>query len=285
MIHLIIDSCCDINQELKQKLKPSIAPLKVRLANGIEYTDDGTTDVAAMLREMALSKQGATSACPSSEDYAEDMRQHDKCLVVALSSKLSGSYNSARIAAEMVMEENPDKKIYVFDSKTASAGELQLALFLHEKIEQGLSFDEIVVQGEQFISKLSTMFVLEDLGNLIRNGRLSKVSGLIASFLSLCPIMGDNGHGEIKLVAKVRGMQNSLKKLAELVAEQTNYAVDRSLRLVLAYCNCPERAANLKTDLMQKCKALREIILVPTGALSSIYANSGGIVISFCSAE
>ncbi|HBT66072.1 MAG TPA: DegV family protein [Ruminococcaceae bacterium] len=283
-IQLIVDSCCDLTPELKEKLVPDIAPLTIRLA-GSEYLDDGTVDVAAMLDEMAASKQGASSACPSSEDYAEHMRKYDQCFVVTLSSKLSGSYNAARIAAEMVMEEFPDKKIYVFDSKTASAGELQLALFLHEKIEQGLSFDEIVVLGEEFIDSLRTMFVVEDLGNLIRNGRLSKVSGLIASVLSLCPIMGENGQGDIKLVAKVRGIQNSLRKLVELVSEHTSNAAANSLRLVLSYCHCPERATALKTDLMEKCNALREVILVSTGALSSMYANKGGVVIAFSSAD
>lgn len=280
-IHLIIDSCCDITDELKEKLKPGIAPLKVRLSSGREYLDDGKTDISAMLSDMAASKQGASSACPSSEDFAQHMRLYEECFVVTISSKLSGSYNSARVAAEMVREEFPEKKIHVFDSKSASAGELHLALFLHEKIEQGLPFDQIVEMGDDFISTLRTMFVLEDLGNLIRNGRLSKVSGLIASVLSLCPIMGDNGHGEINLVAKVRGIQNSLKKLTELVAEQTKDAVARSLRLILANCNCPERAGMLREKLYEKCQALGEIIVVPTGALSSMYANKGGVIVAF----
>jgi DegV family protein with EDD domain len=280
-IHLIVDSCCDLTPELIEKLKPSIAPLKVMIDKTKEVLDDGTVDIPKMLDEMASSKHGASSACPSIEDFAEPMRQHDQCFVVTISSKLSGSYNTACIAAEMVMNEFENKKIYVFDSKSASAGELHLALFLHEKISEGLPFEEIVELGEEFIKSMRTIFIVEDLGNLIRNGRLNKISGLIASVLSLCPIMGENGQGEIKLITKVRGMQNSLRKLVDLVSEYTKNTTANSIRLVLSHCNCQERAVELGLKLREKCSALCEVITVPTSALSSMYANKGGIIISF----
>lgn len=280
-IQLIVDSCCDLTKELREKLKPDVAPLKVKVVGGQEYIDDGTVDIAALISDMAASRQGAISACPSTGEYAKYMRMYDECFVVTLSSKLSGSYNAARVAAENVLEEEPYKKIHVFDSESASAGEIQIAILLSEKIKQGLSFEEIIPDVENYIAEMHTLFVLEDLGNFIKNGRLSKVKGLIASVLSLCPIMGENGHGDIRLVAKMRGIQNSLRKLVEIVSEQTAELTEKSVRLVLSYCNCPERAEGLKKDLMEKCSALREVVLVPTGALSSMYANNGGVIIAF----
>lgn len=280
-IQLIVDSCCDLTPELKERLQVKVAPLKVRVSSGAEYIDDGTADIPALIADMARSKQGTASACPSTEEYAEPMRETEECFVVTLSSKLSGSYNAARVAADMVMEDHPEKKIHVFDSESASAGEVQLALFLYDRIEEGLAFEEIIPLADAFIAKMRTLFVLEDLGNFVKSGRLSKVSGLLASVLSLCPIMGDNGHGDVKLVAKARGVQNSLRKLVEIVGELMEGRKDKSVRLVLAFCNCPARAESLKAALLEKCAMLREIILVPTGALSTMYANDGGVIVAF----
>lgn len=280
-IHIIVDSCCDLSLELKEQIKPDVAPLKVKVTGGNEYLDDGTVDIKVLIKEMADSRQGASSACPSAEDFAKYMRLYEESFVVTLSSKLSGSFNAARVAAELVREEYPNKKIHVFDSESASAGELQIALLLNEKIKNGLPFEDIISIAEEYIEKMHTYFVLEDLGNFIKNGRLGRVSGLIASVLSLCPIMGDNGHGEIRLVSKVRGIQNSLRKLVDIVAEQTADKAERSIRMVMGYCNCPERADELKRHLLEKCAALREVVLVPTGALSSMYANNGGVVIAY----
>lgn len=280
-IHLIVDSCCDLTSEMKASLDCDIAPLIVRVGGGCEYIDDGTVDIAALIADMAASRQGASSSCPSTEDYAVPMRGYDECFVVTLSSKLSGSFNAARLAAEMVREEFPDKKIHVFDSRSASSGEVHIAMYLGEKIRQGLDFETIVTQTEAFIDQMRTLFVLEDFSNFIKNGRIPKIAGLIASALNLCPIMGENGEGDIKLAAKARGVQNSLHKLVEMVADMTKSRTSHSLRLVLAQCNCPQRAEEIKKNLLEKCEALREVVVVPTGALSAMYAGSGGVVLAF----
>lgn len=179
------------------------------------------------------------------EEYAEQMRRCDACIVVTLSGKLSGSYNSARVARDMVLEESPGKQIHILDSESASAGELRLALYLKELIDAGEDFDTVVEKSTRFMESMRTLFVLEDLGNLVKNGRLNKVSGIVASVLSLCPIMSDDGHGEIRMAAKARGMKQALMKLTSLIAQETAGAAPRSLTLTMAYCNCPERAGLL----------------------------------------
>ena len=218
-IQLIADSCCDTTPELQQRLGLVKAPLKINIAGGKTYIDDGGVDIPTLIADMKASKAAASSACPSPEEFAELMRPCDECFVVTLSSKLSGSYNAARVAMDMVREAHPEKKIHVFDSKSAAAGELQIALFLKERIDAGESFEAIIPQAEAFIANMRTLFVLEDLGNFVKNGRLNKVTGIVASILSLCPIMSDDGHGEVKMAAKVRGLQNALTRLVDLVAE------------------------------------------------------------------
>lgn len=280
-IHLIVDSCCDHTPELKKKLGLHVAPLKIQVAGGRQYIDNGEIEVKDLLADMAASKQPASSACPSPEEYARYMRQYDECLVVTLSSKLSGSYNAARNAMEIVREEYPEKRIYIFDSKSASAGELRIALYIKELIDAGKSFDTIVLMTERLISEMRTLFVLEDLSNMVKNGRLNKVSGILASVLSLCPILGDDGKGEIRMVSKARGNKMALNKMVELLKEYTASIAPRSLLMVLAYCNCPTRAEGLKRVILEHCAAFREIITVPTGGLSTMYASNGGIILAY----
>lgn len=280
-IQIIADSCCDTTEDLRREIGMDFAPLKVQVAGGPQYTDTPAMDIRRFLKEMKSSKQSAGSACPSIEEYAEHMRKYEQSVVITLSDKLSGSYNSARVARELVMEESPEKKIHIFDSESASAGELRLALYIKELIDAGESIETVVEKGTAFVAQMRTLFVLEDLGNLIKNGRLNKVSGLVASVLSLCPIMSDDGHGDIKMLSKARGMRQALSKLVGEIREETALRLPKSLTLVMAYCNCPERAAVLKADILENCPAVGRVIVVPTGGVSTVYANDGGIVVAF----
>lgn len=278
-IQIIIDSCCDVTPALRRALRFEVASLTVRVGEQ-SFRDDETLSVPALLQAMKACKDSATSACPSPEEYASLMRRADQSVVVTLSSKLSGSYNAAMVARDMVLEEFPEKRIHVFDSESASAGELRVALLLRQYIDGGMEFDEIVEKTPQFIAGMKTFFVLEDLSNLVKNGRISKVAGLMGTMLSIRPIMGENGHGEIIQLDKVRGTQTAMRRLVEIVAAHTSQFPQNTLTLVLSYCNCPQRAAELKEKLLAASAALREVILVPTCGISTLYANDGGVVLA-----
>ena len=279
-ICLIADSCCDTTPALREKTQVSFAPLSVEIVGESVYVDDGTVEIPALLEHMRNATNGMRSACPSPDAYAQLMRQCDACFVITLSSRLSGSFNAACLAKQMVQEESPEKKIAVLDSQSASAGETQLLLYVHGLIEQGLPFDQIHSLAQEYIAKLRTLFVLEDLGNLFRGGRLHKIAGSIASKIKLCPIMSDDGHGSIKLVSPSLGMRHALHKLVDLVAQNTQHLRAQSIRIVVCFCNCKDRAEKLKDSFLRKCPAIKEIILVPVGALSAMYANDGGIIIA-----
>ncbi len=279
-IQIIVDSCCDMTPALRNLLRVSVASLKIDIGTN-HYIDDEQIDVKTLLADMKAHKEPPVTACPSPDEYATLMEQAQDSFVVTLSSKLSGSYNAACVAREMVLEKHPEKKIHVFDSESAAAGETLVALKLRDRIDGGRKFEEIVGEITEFIAGLRTRFVLEDLSNLVKNGRISKVAGLLGGVLALRPIMGEDGHGSIVALEKVRGTQNAMHRLVELVMESTKDAAAKSLTLVMSYCNCPERAMTLKKDFMEKCSAFREVILVPTSGLSSVYACNGGIIVAF----
>ena len=279
-IQLIADSCCDLSEWMKRETGVKTAPLIVRV-DGTDYVDDGTVDIASMLDHMASVKECATSACPSPEAYAALMVEAEESMVVTLSSHLSGSYQAACLAKDLVLETYPEKKIHVFDSESAAAGETRVALLLHEMIKEGSPFEKIVERAESFIATMRTLFVVEDLSNFIKNGRIKRVAGMMASALNLVPLMSDNDHGEVTALKKLRGAPKALAALVEEVAAQTADRAKQSLTLVLTHVENEARALSLKEQLLDQCPALRRIEIVRANALSAMYAARNGVIVAF----
>ncbi|MEG2595869.1 MAG: DegV family protein [Ruthenibacterium sp.] len=279
-IQIIADTSCDLTPALANVLRVSLVSFKLSIGADT-FIDDASLDVKQLIATMKAYKGAAATACPSPDDFATYMRKTKESVVVTISSHLSGCYNSALVARVMVLEEDPTRKIHVFDSESASAGETRVALLLRDMIDADLPFEEIVTRGTAFIATMRTRFVLEDLGNLIKNGRISKAAGLLGTMLNLRPIMSEDGHGEIICLEKVRGTQNSMRRLVEIVAETTQTLAKGSTTMVLSYCNCVERATELKKDILAKCTAFDKIIMVPMAGLSTVYANDGGVIVAY----
>lgn len=278
---ILADSCCDLSPELLKKTQAKIAPLTITI-DDTHYVDDGTVDIPPYLAAMKASKNPVRSACPSPDLYAEDIRATDgDCFIVTLSAKLSGSHNAASLGVQLAQEDMPEKKVHVFDSESASAGETYIALMIHDLIAAGKSFEQIVELVEEKIRSMHTLFVLDSLDNLVKNGRISRTVALLANVLSIRLLMSDDGHGAIKNISKARGIKGALGQMVETCRKHTEGLAAASQRLVISYCNCPERARQVRDMIREKCPAIGEIILTPTSALSSMYANDGGIVIAY----
>lgn len=278
---ILADSCCDLSPELLKKTQAKIAPLTITI-DDTHYVDDGTVDIPPYLAAMKASKNPVRSACPSPDLYAEDIRATEgDCFIVTLSAKLSGSHNAASLGVQLAQEDMPEKKVHVFDSESASAGETYIALMIHDLIAAGKSFEQIVELVEEKIRSMHTLFVLDSLDNLVKNGRISKTVALLANVLSIRLLMSDDGHGAIKNISKARGIKGALGQMVETCRKHTEGLATASQRLVISYCNCPERARQVRDMIREKCPAIGEIVMTPTSALSSMYANDGGVVIAY----
>ncbi|MFQ7695167.1 MAG: DegV family protein, partial [Christensenellales bacterium] len=281
MMMILADSCCDLSPELLKKTQARVAPLTITI-DDTHYVDDGTVDIPPYLAAMKASKNPVRSACPSPDLYAEDIKAADgDCFIITLSSKLSGSHNAAVLGVQLAEEDMPEKKVHVFDSESASAGETYLALMIHDLIAAGKSFEQIVETVEEKIRSMHTLFVLDSLDNLVKNGRISKTVALLANVLSIRLLMSDDGHGAIKNISKARGIKGALTQMVETCRKHTEGLAAASQRLVISYCNCPERARQVRDMIREKCPAIGEIVMTPTSALSSMYANDGGVVIAY----
>jgi DegV family protein with EDD domain len=200
----------------------------------------------------------------------------DRIYVVTLSSHLSGSYNSAILGKNLLEEVSGAKQIHVVDSESASCGETQIAMKLMELEEEGHPFETIVERIEAFRDALNTYFILDNLETLRKNGRLSRVKALVASTLSIKPVMGAE-KGTIVQRGQSIGMKKALSKMAELAVEELKDAAHK--RLIISHCNAPKRAEAIKELILSKVK-VKETIILNTAGLSSMYANDGGVIVA-----
>ncbi len=272
---IISDSSCDLTPDMKKDLDVQIAPLTMMLGNE-EFVDNEALDVAEFIAKMKAYKGQAKSSCPSPYDYIEKHDKNSTSFVVTLSSKLSGSYNSACIAKGMLEEQGVES--HVFDSKSASAGQLLIILKLRELINSGLEKVEIIKHIDEFIKKMKTFFVLENLDNMIKNGRMGKIAGLIAGVLNIRLVLRADANGEIALFSKARGAQQAIIKLAETIGETCHDTKDKIL--AITHCNNLKQVNQL-VQIVKEKYAFKEIVVAPTKGLSSMYANEGGIIIAF----
>ena len=147
---------------------------------------------------------------------------------------------------------------------------------LVELEEQGLPFEEIVKQIEEFRSNMHTYFVLDNLETLRKNGRLTGVKALVASTLSIKPIMaGDKGN--IVQRGQSIGMKKALRRMAEIILEEVGDAQHRTL--MITHCNCPERAESVKRMVTSKV-FVKDVVIMDTAGVSSMYANDGGVIVT-----
>jgi DegV family protein with EDD domain len=279
-ITLITDSCCDLTPGLLKSIEVQRVDFKIDLGEK-HFLDNYQLNPIDLLQQMRNYRDVAKTASPSPQDFLNKMRAAEVSFVITISSRLSGSYNAAMVARSIALEETPDKKIFVFDSKSAASGETCVALRIQECIDKGLSFEETVQEVSAYIDSLHTRFVLINLDNLIKNGRLSKIKGLLGMVLNIYPIMADNGNGEIIMLEKVRGLKKATSRLVEIIKENVDSNIRKTTTLVISHCNCEERALALKEQLHAIHKDLQKIIVVPAGGLTTVYANDGGIVLSY----
>ncbi|MBQ3794569.1 MAG: DegV family protein [Lachnospiraceae bacterium] len=274
---IVIDSCCDMPEPYKNDQHFLSVPLTLEVGDDI-IIDDETFDQLDFLAKVAAYPKSPKSSCPSPAAYAEAYEcDADRIYVVTLSSKLSGSYNSALVGKEMYLDDNDFKPIYVCDSESASVGETQIAMKIMEYEERGdMTFAQIVSKIEDFRNRQHTYFVLDNLDTLRKNGRLSGVKALIASTLSIKPVMAGD-CGSIVQKAQAVGIKKGLLRMIDTLMKEVPAIPEKTL--YISHCNNPERAEFVKAALLERCNP-KSITVLNTGGISSMYANDGGIIVT-----
>lgn len=274
---IIVDSCGELTKEMKESgLFESVA-LSMEVGDH-QIVDDETFDQADFLKKVAECPECPKSSCPSPERYMESYQcEAEHVYVVTLSAELSGSYNSAVLGKNLYVEEYGEKQIYIFNSRSASVGQTLIAKKIVDCEEQGMEFEQIVTEVEEFIERQNIYFVLESLETLRKNGRLSGVKALVASALNIKPVMGRTKEGTICQIGQARGVKKALAKLVDTLVAEVEHSEKKTL--AIAHCNCRERAEYVKKMIEEKI-SVKDVIILDTRGISSMYASDGGIIVS-----
>ncbi|MGF0096116.1 DegV family protein [Peptoniphilus sp. SGI.035] len=277
MYKIISDTSCDLTKEEIKDLGIEYVPFKISI-DGVEYEDDDNLNIQEYLDKMEKTENPIKTACPSPYDYLKIIEKNiDKDIYIStISSKLSGSYNSAKVAEQEARDKFKGIKIHVIDTKSASAGHTRIILKLLDLLKDK-SFEEVVPAINKEVENEVTMFVLENMKNLIKNGRIKKSAGLIANVLNIRPIMISN-DGEIELFEINRGIKKSLDKMVKAIGKECR--VNNPNLVTLSYVRNEERAEKIKEKIEEMYDGVK-VHVRHTNGLSSGYADIGGIVIAF----
>lgn len=273
---IIGDSCLDLTKEMRKDPCYSMIPLTLMVGER-HFVDDETFDQKEFIKVVKEYPECPKSACPSPEMFKEAYCcEEENVFVITLSAALSGSYNSAALAKSLYEEEYGKKNILVLDSKSASSGQLNIAMYIRELCDQGLEFDEICEKAAAYRDRMNTYFVLESLDTLKKNGRLTGLQAFFATKLNIKPVMGADNGTIIKL-DQARGIQKALQRMAEIAVKEAGTTKDK--RLVIAHCNAPERAQFMKEKLCSMAE-FKEVVITDTCGVSTVYANDGGVILA-----
>lgn len=275
---IVVDSCCDLTGQMLKDPRFIKVPLTIR-SNGSSFIDNETFDQADLLWAMKQSEEAPSTACPSPQSYLDAYQgpEEEDVYVVTLSALLSGSHKSAEQARMLMEEDHPNKNVYVFNSCSASSGEVLVALKVRELAESGAPFKHVVREVEQFIYQMQTMFVLETLENLRKNGRLTRLQSVITGALKIKLLMAATPEGEICKLGQTLSMKQALSKMVDHMANDPAHA---GRTLAICHCNCLDRAFQVKAMAEQRCK-FAHILILEAGGITSVYANDGGIVTAY----
>ncbi|MCM3634376.1 DegV family protein [Paenibacillus camelliae] len=272
---MIVDSCCDATQALIKELNLIKIPLNLMLGDR-EIVDNEQLDLTQFMADMKACTGKVGSSAPAPALYQEAFDQAENSFAVTLSSRLSSSYSSAMLGKEMM--ESTSNDVYVFDSKSASAGQLLIVLKIYELAQLGLAKSDIISRTEDFIKHMKTYFVLDNIDNLMKNGRLSKVKGKLINMLNIKPLLGSDGDGNIVSYSNVKGQTKIVKKLVDTISDSGKNTVGENA--VISHCNNEDLANRLKQAIAERFQ-FKDIVVVPTGGVSSLYANDKGIILAF----
>ncbi len=275
--NIVLDSSCDLTKkDSKGDIGISLVPLSI-IVGDKEFVDDENLAIDDLLKAMALEKKASSSACPSPENFLDEFKKAENTICITMTSALSGTNNSARIAKEMLKETEPEKNVHIIDSH-ATAGKMVLLKRKAELlIEEGKEFLEICDILDAYNDNTFLTFALGGYDNLIKTGRMSKIAGILATSLGIRAVAIATSAGEIEVVKKPRGENNAVLAMAEIMKSTKNM---ENMPIVISHCKNYEGALNAREIFKEKLKT-EDITIVDCKGLTTFYTMEKGLIIGY----
>lgn len=268
---------CDSSANLSTTPDNSIVsvPLTLR-TDEREFVDNEALNIKEMTDYLASYKGKSGSACPSSQDWVDAFGDAEEVYAIAITSNLSGSFNSLRIAKEQYEEEYSGRKVCIIDSLSAGA-ELKLIV---EKIQElhaaGNTFEQISNAVAEYQKKTHLVFCLKSLTNLANNGRVNPAVAKIAGVLNIHVVGIASNVGTLEQREKARGEKKALIAIDKLMKE-LNY---NGGKVIIDHCFNEKDAAALKAHILSTYPNA-DVRIAETKGLCSFYAEVGGLMVGF----
>ena len=276
---IITDSCCDFTEAQYNQWNVVSVPLTVNY-NGENHENfsDGAA-VKAFYDELRGGVMATTSAV-NPDGWANAMEpalsEGKDVLVLAFSSGLSATYQSAVIAADELREKYPQRTIRVVDTLCAALGQGLLVWHAANKRDAGMPMDELAAWVEENKGNVCHWVTVDDLSHLKRGGRISATTAIVGTMLNIKPIIFVNDEGRLVNTAKVRGRKTAMEYLVKKLSE-TGTDMDT---VFIAHGDCPEDAAALEAMVKEKC-GVKNVITGYVGPVIGAHTGPGVLVLFF----
>lgn len=277
---ILTDSACDLPEELRNELNIKIVNLTLRFRNQ-ERSDSVDEGIHEFYQGLRAGDVATTSAVNPDgwAKYMEPILDSGKdLLVIAFSSGLSGTYQSAVIAAEELREKYPKRSIRVVDSRCASLGQGLLVYYAAKKAAAGLSLDELADWTEDAKSRLCHWFTVDDLMFLRRGGRISTATAIAGTVLGIKPILHVDDDGHLINMGKVRGRKSSINALVDKMVELGLPGENQTV--FICHGDCIDDAKYLESLVKEKC-GVENVIIGYTGAVIGSHSGPGTLALFF----
>ena len=272
-IKIVADSSSDIRE--LAGIDFSTAPLKI-ITSEREYVDGSDLDVALMVDDLSKYKGRSSSSCPNASDWLEKFDGYDEIYCVTITSGLSGSYNSARVAGQMYEAEHPGCRVFVLDSLSTGPEMVLLCEKIAQLVRDGVCFDEVCARSLEYSKHTGLLFMLASMTNLANNGRVSPIAAKMAGLLGIRAIGKASDKGELEPLHKVRGEKKALETIvSELKAHRFN-----GKKLSISHC-LNDQAADELSRLVREEYPDCDISIRQCGGLCSFYAERGGLLVGY----
>lgn len=274
---ILTDSTTDLPEKWAAEHDVTILGLTIQL-DGVTYETVGGNKLTSktLLEKMKAGSQPTTSQINVGQ-FEDVFREYAKAgtplLYVAFASLLSGTYQSAVMARDIVLEDYPQAVIEILESRAASMGEGLLVMKAVEARSEGKSLAETLDILLALRPKVQTYFLVDDLNHLVRGGRISKTAAMIGSLASIKPIIAVQADGSLKPIAKVRGKKKAQAECVRMLLE--NIADDR---VVIAHADADQDAENLKEQLLADGR-VKEVLIEPLGPVIATHVGPGTLAL------
>lgn len=251
------------------------AALKIITDNG-EYVDDAGLNVQHMVHDLHSYSGKSSSSCPGVGDWLEAFGDAERVFCVTLTSNLSGSWNSARMAKEAYEEEFPDRKVFVLDTLSAGPEVALIIDKIRELVLAGEDYESVCDAASAYCERTGLLFMLESMKNLANNGRVSPLVAKAAGLLGIRLVGKASDEGTLEPLDKSRGEKKALSTIVERL-EGEGYAGGR---LRIDHCFNAAAAFNLKGQVEKRFPGA-QVEIFRCGGLCSFYAEKGGLLVGF----